>query len=285
MTTRNSLARSTAREMALALWDAGYEFFPLPTGSKTTAGSGIRWRADWEACRFANRAAVADYWQENPGANIGIECEKSRLLVIDLDGLEAAEAFAQLWRDCEGTSDYGCPIVKTRRGWHLYFTLPGEPLLRNTESKLLPGVDTRGAGGMVVAPGSTVRFDSDGNLVSPVTYELESGDLANVPELPAGLEQRLRACQPVARDYAPVAPWPETHARLMLTEIPQRVAVALPGRRNRVLNREAWRMRPGLDVLGYETIYDALWSAAEQSGLAQEEHSKTVATIKSGLGC
>lgn len=280
-----AMKTTTTKVMALALWDAGYEFFPLPPGSKTTAGSGIRWRADWEACRFANRAAVADYWRENPGANIGIECEKSRLLVIDLDGLEAAEAFARLWRDCEGTAEYGCPIIRTRRGWHLYFALPGEPLLRNTESKLMPGVDTRGAGGMVVAPGSMVRYDSDGNLIPPVTYELESGDLANPPPLPAWLEQRLRACQPVVRDYAPVAPWSETHARIMLAEIPLRVAVALPGRRNRVLNREAWRMRPGLAALGYDTVYDALWAAAEQSGLAGEEHSKTEATIRSGLGC
>jgi hypothetical protein len=287
MNAARSMTRAVAKEMALALWDMGYEIFPLPPGCKTTAGSGIRWRAEWEENQFTTREQVADYWTRHPDANIGVECGKSNLLVIDLDGVEAAEAFARLWRESEGTADYGTLTVKTRRGWHLWFTAPSaEPFLRNTESMLLPGVDTRGEGGMVVAPGSTVRYDSDGNLVSPYTYELISGDLAHPPPraLPGWLEQRLRACQPRTTHAEPVAPWTEPFAKIMLAEVPRRVAAAPSGRSNRVLNREAWRMRAALDALGYDQIEEALLIAAEQNGLAHEEPTKTLATIRSGLG-
>ena len=283
MNAAKSMTRKVARDMALALWDAGFDgIFGLPPGCKTTAGSGIRWRADWDEIRFWNRAEVEAYWRDHPDANVGIHCEESALLVIDLDGLQAAEAFARLWRECEGTADYPCPIVKTRRGWHLYFDMPDEPL-RNTESMLMASVDTRGAGGMVCGPGSTVYYDSDGNRVPKYTYELVSGDLADLPPLPSWLERRLRACQPaVSTQRAPVTPWTEPFARVMLAQVPQTVAAALPGRRNRVLNREAWRMRPALDALGYDQIEEALLVAADQAGLPEYEARRT---IRSGLGC
>ena len=283
MSTGGVRQKSTAKQMALLLWDAGYEIFPIPPGCKTTAGSGIRWRAEWEENRFRNREQVVAFWTGHPDWNIGIECGKSALFVIDLDGEEAAEAFARLWRECEGACDYGCPIIKTRRGWHLWFTMPAEPL-RNTESLLLDGVDTRGDGGMVVAPGSTVFYDSDGDRVPPFTYELLVSDgLAYPRELPRWLEQRLRAFQPRIT-CAPVDPWPPSYAQIMLDQVPKRMATALPGRRNRALHKAAFRLRPAVPALGPEVVEAALWAAAEENGLAGEEPGNTMATIRSGLG-
>jgi len=44
-------------------------------------------------------------------------------------------------------------IVKTRRGWHVYFRWPNFTV-RNSASKIHPGVDIRGVGGVTVAVGS-----------------------------------------------------------------------------------------------------------------------------------
>lgn len=268
---------STARAMALALYDAGYDLFPIPPGCKIPV---VRWVQDWDACRFRNRSEVVVYWTAHPKDNIGINCGESVLLVIDLDSKDAAEAFARLWRECEGDGGYGCPIIKTRRGWHLYFSMPREAL-RNTESKLMLGVDTRAAGGMVVGPGSTVWHDSDGNLVPSHTYELISGDLADVPELPGWLERRLRAFQPKIRDHGPVVPWTEAFSRMMLAQVTHRVEVTLEGRRNKVLNTEAFRLRPALESLGAEYIGEELLKTAENNNLPR---GQSKATIRSGLG-
>jgi predicted P-loop ATPase len=45
-------------------------------------------------------------------------------------------------------------IVKTPGGFHLYFLMPTDVVVRNSSNKLGPGIDIRGEGGFVVGPGS-----------------------------------------------------------------------------------------------------------------------------------
>jgi putative DNA primase/helicase len=44
--------------------------------------------------------------------------------------------------------------VQTARGCHFYFAWPTNTLVRNSASKLAPGLDVRGEGGYVIAPPS-----------------------------------------------------------------------------------------------------------------------------------
>lgn len=80
------------------------------------------------------------------GRNYGIATgERSGVFVIDFDSIDAFEAM----------SDRLPPTysVATGRGVHLYLKMPGFPV-KNSVSALAPGVDVRGEGGFVVAPGS-----------------------------------------------------------------------------------------------------------------------------------
>ncbi len=87
-------------------------------------------------------------------ANMGIFCEPSGLLVVDIDegpGKVGTAAWAKL-TDEHGQVDTF--TVRTQNGGrHLYFAAPAGVELRNTAGKLGASIDTR-SNGYVVAPGS-----------------------------------------------------------------------------------------------------------------------------------
>lgn len=83
---------------------------------------------------------------------IGVNCGKSRLLVIDLDGADAARAWAGL------VAAHGCAetleaTTGREEGRHLYFASGDERAL-NSVGRIAGGIDTRGHGGYVIVPPS-----------------------------------------------------------------------------------------------------------------------------------
>ncbi len=97
-----------------------------------------------------DRAQIAEWWRLYPDANIGIATGQG-LLVVDIDprsggSLEALNAVVAL------------PPTATLRtggaGLHLYFSYDPALNIRNSASKLAPGIDIRGENGYVVAPPS-----------------------------------------------------------------------------------------------------------------------------------
>src|ERR1700733_12182705 len=102
---------------ALALVHLGYGIFPLVPDRKIPP-EGMHWR---EMFTY-DPGQVADWWSKFPDDNIGVNCEASGLLVIDLDSEEAADRFVRLWYHHEGTelADSGTPIIWTRPGrWQI----------------------------------------------------------------------------------------------------------------------------------------------------------------------
>lgn len=82
------------------------------------------------------------------------------LLVLDVDtkaGKAGAASFAELDL-LHGTQDWTATLTARTAsgGLHLYFRLPPGAQVRNSSGKLGPGLDVRGLGGFVVAPGSTI---------------------------------------------------------------------------------------------------------------------------------
>lgn len=75
------------------------------------------------------------------------------LYVVDIDVKNGARGGE--WLDA---NSHRLPSTRTHKtqsgGLHLLFTLPAGVKLRNSNSKLAPGVDTRGEGGFVIVPGS-----------------------------------------------------------------------------------------------------------------------------------
>ena len=100
-----------------------------------------------------HESTIRQWWQNEPRYNIGVACGSlSGIFVADVDGPEAEVRLAKL------EAEYGKlpPTVEviTSRGRHLYFRYPTAHAVRNTTSRIAPGIDSRGQGGYVLAPPS-----------------------------------------------------------------------------------------------------------------------------------
>ncbi|MDI3257682.1 MAG: bifunctional DNA primase/polymerase [Kyrpidia sp.] len=90
---------------------------------------------------------VMRWGQEYPNANWGIVTGAvSGVVVLDLDSDEAAQEAKRRWIPS------GCPVVRTGKGWHIFFRHPGHQVPNAVG--VFPGGDVRADGGYVVAPPS-----------------------------------------------------------------------------------------------------------------------------------
>ncbi len=141
--------------IALEYAARGWHVFPINqrTGdiyqSKRNSG-GRRWG---ETC---DPAEIRSAWQRWPGANIGIACEESGLVVLDLDRKNGADGVEWLVGQTKENGEVLHTLVaKTPSGGlHYYFTAPAGIELKTCAGEITPGVDVRAWGGYAVAPGS-----------------------------------------------------------------------------------------------------------------------------------
>src|SRR3954454_24996496 len=94
-------------------------------------------------------ASIEKLSAKHPGANIGIACGLSGVVVVDIDDLSHALAMIERFGDT--------PLkVQTPRGdgIHLWYRSSGEGCQNLRDSEGLP-VDLKGIGGLVVVPPST----------------------------------------------------------------------------------------------------------------------------------
>lgn len=182
---------------ALATAERGWRVFPLRPGGKRPA---VR---DWENRATIDPDRITRCWQSGP-YNIGIACGPSRLVVVDLDQAKPEDTPPETWA-MPGVAcgedvlavlaeragqplPYDTHLVRTGRGGlHAYYTPPDGPQLRNTAGRLGWLVDTRAAGGYVVAAGSIM----DGRRYE-LLYE------APTAPLPSWLADLLTPPTPVA---------------------------------------------------------------------------------------
>lgn len=143
------------RRAAIEFTNAGFAVIPLrPGDKKPLVDKGDTWKT--KVCRDA--LDVLETW---PGdeCNVGI-VTGGGFFVLDVDvGKGGAESFARL------QAEIG-PLPATRRvrtqsgGWHYYFaTSDGDVsnAAKNLQARFGDGLDIRGLGGYVVAPGSVVN--------------------------------------------------------------------------------------------------------------------------------
>jgi Bifunctional DNA primase/polymerase, N-terminal/Primase C terminal 1 (PriCT-1) len=139
---------------------------------------------DWPNRATIDPATISLWWDSRPDANVAIATGgASRLLVVDVDPDAGGEAsFARLEQKHE-PMPATAEVVTPRGGRHLYLTVPdGRPLPGNSAGKLGAGVDTRGAGGYVLAPPSVVAGRR-------YAWSVDSGD--RIAEAPGWLLEGL----------------------------------------------------------------------------------------------
>jgi len=148
---------SPVRMVDAALYYArrGYHVFPVPPGTKKSYKSakhsgGRNWGATTDA-----KEITRDF-KRWPKAGIGIDLGKSGVFVIEGDTLEGGHAHDGIAALHDLQEHHGA-FPKTRvavsptGSIHYYFKQPKGVEIRD-HTGLVPGVDIKGAGGMVVAP-------------------------------------------------------------------------------------------------------------------------------------
>jgi hypothetical protein len=163
-------------DKALLYASKGLHVFPLngkiPMISKERGGNGFK-------DGTTDVGQIKTWWAEYPDANIGIACGPSKLLVLDVDtkdnGLVSYEELLQFIPDIAK----GWTVRTGSGGIHVYFRYDhssGIPL-KNSQSDLAPGLDTRGVDGYVAAPPS-IHPDTG----EPYKWVSHEGKLPSLPE-------------------------------------------------------------------------------------------------------
>jgi len=131
---------------------------------------------NWRAESTTDEDTIRQWWGKWPEANIGIDTGKSGLLVLDLDEYKDAYAGDSLLSE----RDEQTPTVLTGGGGqHLWYRLPPDKQWGNATGTLPAGIDIRGAGGFVVAPGS---LHASGRTYEwELDYSLDDLPISDVP--------------------------------------------------------------------------------------------------------
>lgn len=141
----NPLLRA-ALDYAAANW---YVFPVEPRGKKPLTTNGFK-------AATTDRATINGWWTKTPTANIGLDCGKSGLVVVDLDQRGDRDGFAE-WDELVTRQHVQAKTYTSLTGGggkHLLFKAPAGIEIKNSAGKLAPGIDVRGAGGYIVLPPS-----------------------------------------------------------------------------------------------------------------------------------
>jgi hypothetical protein len=131
---------------ALALTQKGLAVFPCRQRSKLPATEHGFHDASTDP------AAIEAWWRTDPNYNVAIATGMiSKVFVVDIDGPDA-EAELRKLEEQHGTLPPSVEVI-TARGRHIYFCMPDIDL-RNSTSKIAPGIDVRATGGYVLTPPS-----------------------------------------------------------------------------------------------------------------------------------
>jgi hypothetical protein len=143
----------TPEHNAETLRGLGFSIIPLAANSKQPA---IAWKP------YQQRQATGDelnaWLATSTYTNLGIITGRiSRLVVLDLDD---RDRLTELLHECPTLTE--TVTVQTRRGYHLYYRIPPDLLV---PTQIADGIDLKGEGAYVVAPGSVI----DGHTYKPLT--------------------------------------------------------------------------------------------------------------------
>jgi len=233
----------------------------------------------WPGAGTVEPATIAAWWETWPDALPGLPCGPNGLFVVDQDRhVGGADGVAEWERQCaaNGVDRTGCLKVATPSGGvHDYFRQPVAHCLSNSAGKIGGGIDTRGDGGYVIAPGAVLP---DGR-----TYSVISGALSSSPPVPPDLaaylatkplpEPNSRPVPDTARTMplgggAALSPRSAAYVAKTVADECERVRQAPTGQRNATFNSAVFSLATMVKNFAVGAAeMDALKSAAHAAGL------------------
>ncbi len=137
--------------VALAYAKRGIPVFRLRPGTKEPFHGS---RGFYDAT--TDEEQVRELWRKSPDANVAYPTGKaSGLLVLDEDPRHGGTASLEALEAEHGKLPATTKVRTPSDGRHLYFKYPAGEKIGNSAGKLGAGLDVRGEGGYVVAPGSS----------------------------------------------------------------------------------------------------------------------------------
>ena len=254
----------TVFEAALDYARCGIPVFPCnPIDKKPLSPNGFK-----DATR--DETQILTWWQQYPNAMIGAPMgPASNLWAIDLDldparKIDGKATLDQLVKQ-RGALPSTWTSVTPRGGQHLIFAWDANVEVRNSASKIGPGIDVRGNGGYICLPPS--RNATGG------AYQWEPGGPQNAALAPPWLITLAKAKKASA------------YAKAALERECKNVASAQPGMRNSTLNTAAFNLFQLVagGVLDEQEVRDRLFETAETCRLVADDGAQQAwATIDSG---
>lgn len=266
----------------LAIYDAGFSFFPLLHESKKPMGS---WK-QYQTTKPDDEEFV-DWLQSS--ANIGIATGQiSGVVVLDLD---SADAISEA--DAKGLPE--TVTAATPRGRHVFFRCPNWPvhnIAGGPDGKLPAGMDVRGDGGYVVGAGSyfvpNAKELEDGKREGRYSWIKSPAEtpLADMPawlvsaiQTPASSHAALSPPAPKATGLA-VGEQGTPYGKAALAAECAKVSSAIKGQRNHQLNISAFAIAQLVagGELDEREARDELEHVASNNGLQRAEIRATLAS-------
>ena len=240
----------------------------------------------WEQNATSNTLKIEATWQSAPQVLPGLPVGAHGLVVIDCDRkLNAPDGVVAFQALCsEHRIDLtGAFIVETpSRGLHFYFRT--DIAYGNSSGSLPAGIDVRGLGGYVIAPGATLP---DGR-----SYRIIAGTWDSVPTLPDPLASLLREKRLTMTPTLPggtvglaVTERERAFAQAALADEVAKLSAMREGSgRNRALNDAAFALGTLDGWIDLSEVANALWEASIANGyIAKDGEAQTLATIESGI--
>jgi len=262
--------------VAYACVQLGFRVFPLVNGTKRPAVEGWKTRATGEVDQ------VREWWAggEFTGCPVGIATGPgSGIWVLDIDRKNGIDGFASLRdlaaRNGSTLADFTATmtVATPSGGAHLYFrwdeAVKAQGGVHNSSSLLGPGIDVRGIGGLVKAPGC------GGYQVVP-RAGIRSTVIVPAPDWLVKLTRRPERSERPEPQYEVGS----ERAAKAAERILDRLGNAAPGTRNNELNVAAFR----LGKMGTMSAQDA-WSELKTvmfSIGANDDESSQRRTFESG---
>lgn len=289
--------QNSLKAAALAHAKNGFYVIPLVENSKRPLIS------DWQNRATTNPLQIDSWWTEYPNANIGIACEVSNLIVIDLDTSKGAvpsspwnelgvkngeDVFKEICREAGDSQLFDTYSVRTPSGGkHLYFYDQNIAIKQGTEVNGWWRVDTRSKGGYIVAEGSRLINSSKGELDH--YQSIGNSVVLNFPtwlrdELsPKAIKENFITPSSIpASNVASNPIFSREFAVQVLSERCTLIRNTPEGRRNQSLIKHATYIGKiiGTGSLDEKIASDSLLEAAISSGLTQFE---SMNAIKAGI--
>lgn len=249
---------------------AGWHTFPV---------QGKRPLVPWREASTTDTASHAMWWDvEHPDAGIAIDCGKSGLVVIDVDDNDSFDQFVKtLFADGELEPEELDTLYQytPSGGMHLIFSAPASNV-KNSVSKLAPGVDVRAGGGYIVA------HPSDGYRLN---VPLVAGDVTSALRTLPDVFERLASAQPVPEpepqpEFVPSGVTRSEWGQRRLDENVLAILNAQEGTRNQTLNVASLKVFRAVKGghIDHKQAWDSVREAGLQCGLTATEVDRTMAS-------